>query len=122
MREVRQFLGTTIKFSEAYPEIEKLKITIEEDLFGYHVHDRKYSTTHFTEKNISSRVSCPNPRCERGGLDIDYYLRCLVMQGKTESRTKEGCNGDEGSPQGRRRGRPCDVFFEIKVEITYRRN
>jgi len=120
MDKIRPLLGTTSKFSEAYPEIDTAKITVNTDLFGSHERNKDYRLTHFNERHMSSKIDCPNPMCKRGGVDIDSFLRSMVVQGKTELSEKISCNGDEGSPQGRRRGRRCDNFFEIRAEITYK--
>lgn len=120
MAESRPLLGTTNRFSDAFPEIETVKITVNTDVFGYHERNKDYRLTFLNEKRMSSRIDCPNPLCRRGGVDIDSLLRSMVVKGKIEFCEKIGCNGDEGSPQGRRRGRGCDNFFEITAEIKYK--
>jgi hypothetical protein len=55
---------------------------------------------------------CANPLCQQGGLDVQH----LLMMNGPGSYVID-CRGHEGSPNGRRKGDPCDNVFNVNVEI-----
>src|SRR6267378_3015523 len=110
----RPFLGTTNKFSEAFPEMEQLSIDVVQDRWGYHLEPkspRRRMT--FNQRNVPSHLSCCNPRCQRGGLDFQRILFNLAATRQTEDTIEMNCSGDEGTPKGRRRGASCDNGYQV---------
>lgn len=121
MNNVRPLLGTTSSFAEAYPNIEELQIKVIHDRFGHYIQEEWYRTETMTRGSMSSHVTCRNPRCRRGGFDVDGLLRGMEICKETEKTISFFCKGDEGSPQGRRQGAPCENFIEVIAKVTYRK-
>lgn len=121
MSSTRPYLGThTERFSEAFPEIEDLQVNIVQDKFGYYFEKDWAQSGIYNLNNVRPQIACGNPRCRRGGFDLERFLRMMVLSGKTEEAHSERCPGDEGSPKGRRPGPNCMNQFEVTAKITYR--
>lgn len=109
----RPFLGTpTNDVDKAFPNIKKLDISIDRDPWGYYCSNKGQKIVHFTKSSLQRYVSCPNQRCQQGGLDLQSIISYRDSDEFTIS-----CNGHEGSPKGRRKGDPCDNAFKITLKI-----
>jgi hypothetical protein len=109
------FVGRTSKFSEAFPKIKNVRVTVEELDFGQHVRSYVY-----TESNLSEYIDCSNPRCYNGGFQIGDQLRFMTYSNEIEKEFEIDCQGYEGSPKGRRRYGPCDRSFKVRIELEYK--
>ena len=63
----------------------------------------------------SGVIPCSNPRCKRGGLQINDILGIMSKKENGEYSSTISCMGDEGSEQGRRIGKSCTYDFRIKI-------
>ena len=109
----RPFLGTTTDRNDAFAGIDEIDITITQDPYGYHLKaDDWRRTSRFTKSTIPRHYACVNPRCQRGGIDLQKIV--LFHPSGEFSFT---CNGDEGTPAGRKKGDPCDNRFDIKLSV-----
>ncbi len=120
MTEEQPLFGTTSKFSQAYPEIKTLKITVAQDAAGYYSRGNHRQSSTFNESNVRGKLQCCNSACQRGGINLDSFIRRATRDRAAELSDSAVCCGDEGSPKGKREGKPCMNFFEITAEITYR--
>ena len=73
----------------------------------------------FTLDSLSETVPCTNPRCRRGGLSLRFSLDGMMRSRQQHGEFSKLCPGDEGSPQGRVRGKTCLNSFRAAVRITY---
>jgi hypothetical protein len=112
MAESRPFLGETHDRDRAFPDIEELELTVVQDKFGHYTRQGQPRESHYTKGDIPRHLSCANPRCQQGGLD----LQRIVMFWR-EGQSTVHCNGHEGTPKGRRKGDPCENRFEITLAI-----
>jgi hypothetical protein len=104
-------------FAEAYPTIARLCVEIVESELMW---PKEHGTWRFTESDFRHSVPCSNPECHRGGLAIGDIVHIMALEKLTEREDAQRCKGDEGSPQGRRRGRSCMHTFRFKVAIEYK--
>lgn len=111
------FASKTDSFDKAFPGIEGIKAEIEES--GYDVNEwnskRIYSKEHFP----GEYVNCSNSLCYNGGFSIGEIIRDMIKEKKTEFEISKLCQGNEGSPKGRRIYRKCLNFFKIKISLRY---
>jgi len=110
-------------FEKAYPTVESIRVEIRPSGEGFEPF--RGQTEHldvYTEKSIPAIIDCRNPRCYGGGLNLDYLIRCVVVEAqRTEYETTEYCRGYEGSPKGRRKYGDCDTIFRLRVNVTYKK-
>jgi hypothetical protein len=112
----KPFLGTTTDVNKAFPGIDEIDITIEQDPYGYYCQHEWQRVNRYTKSTIPKIERCVNPRCQQGGID----LQRIVLH-NSSGEYDFSCNGHEGSPAGRRKGDPCDNRFKIKLAIKQRK-
>lgn len=110
MSSTRPFLGETTDKEKAFPGIT-FEITITQDKFGNYIQQEHRKTSRFTKENVPAHLRCANPRCQQGGLNLQQ-----IILFHSSGNYSYSCNGHEGSPKGRRKGDPCDNYFEIVLE------
>lgn len=106
------FFGTSTNVNEAFPGIEKIDITIEQDTYGYYCQHQYERISQYTKTTIPRYEQCVNPRCQQGGVDLQNFV-LFHPNGEYDI----SCKGHEGTPAGRRKGDPCDNHFKIKLNI-----
>ena len=109
-------------FQEAYPTVETIRVEVRPSGEGFEPYGNEMERVDvYTESSVPAIINCRNPRCFGGGLELGYMIRWAVVEAKsTEYETRISCRGYEGSPKGRRNDGPCDTFFKVKVNVTYR--
>lgn len=123
MATSRPFLGEPAPFLQAFPAVAEIVVQVSEtgdipSAFASHgLYPRR-----FHNNELGSLVSCSNPRCRQGGIDLRDQIYFLVESRETRREFSCGCNGHEGSPKGRRKGDPCDNRFQIHISIAYKEN
>jgi hypothetical protein len=115
-RETNYFIGEKTTFEKAFPEIENIRVTVEEfeDFFS---DGRK---RFYSKENAGEYIDCSNPICYNGGFSLGSLIRNMVSTRQTELETTKFCQGYEGSPKGRKRYGPCEHRFKVKIEIKYK--
>lgn len=110
----------TGNFGEAFPNVEAIDFTIDDNPWGWY-NVRGHRPLHFTSASATSFIPCPNDRCRRGGFDFGTFLRNHTYGAKiTAVDQSYPCNGDEGTPAGRRKGDPCMNCFKVRGTIKYK--
>jgi len=109
-----------VPFDEAFPEIEDLKIEVEE--WGDGVDELNGKSIYQKQNFPGEYIDCSNPFCYNGGFSIGKIIHKMYRNKQTELETTELCQGYEGSPKGRRKYRRCLNSFKIKVSIKYKDN
>lgn len=110
------FIGQRTSFAAAYPTVETAIVRYTEADFGMDPKENVHNLA-----TSGPRVACRNPLCHRGGYDFESLVMLMVSQG-TESKTMQmSCNGDEGTPKGRRRGRDCSMSITGMITIAYKK-
>ncbi len=104
-----------LSFTEAYPQIEDLEMTVTEMDFESLPDGKSYVYT--MKEPPGGRFSCHNPRCKEGGFLIQDILGEMVRQRERSRKEELGCPGHE--LLGRTK-RPCDHSFKIAIELKYR--
>lgn len=111
------FAGPGVPFSQAFPEVEELNLTVVEE--GMPTFERVGAWT-FTKENIRAAVDCSNTTCCNGGFNISRFIQAAIRSRATESEETLPCAGYEGSPGGRVKRRSCLHCFTAKVQIRYK--
>lgn len=107
-----------VTFKRAFPEITELSIQIED--YGHGVNKwNKYRS--FSKNNSSGEyIDCINPLCYNGGFSIGDIIREMIMNKEEFKEGSNFCQGNEGSPKGRRIYKKCMNMFIYKVKIKYK--
>ena len=111
-RSKRVFSSQTSKFGEAFPQLEDAVFRYDELDFG-----NKNGSGVFSLGIEGGLLRCRNPRCERGGYEIDQEVYEMLRQGISQKEVHLHCRGDEGTPKGRRRGESCLHSVEGKITL-----
>ncbi len=107
----KPFFGETTDRSEAFRDFKSIDLIVTQDPWNRHARFEYQRESHYTLATIQRHQSCLNPRCQQGGLDLQ---RIIMFQPDGEH--EFWCNGDEGTPKGRRQGDPCDNRFTVKLK------
>ncbi len=109
-------------FHQAYPSIDSIRVEVRPTGEGFEPYRHETGRVYvYNENSVPATIDCRNPRCFGGGLDLDHLIRWAVVESKrTEYEKTISCTGYEGSPKGRRNDGPCDTYFKVKVNVTYR--
>ncbi len=103
-------------FEKAFPQIKNIDVEVEETGNGTYNSSR---TSHYSKTYISEYVNCSNPMCYNGGFSLGSIIREMVYKKETEREGSTICQGNEGSPKGRRIYRKCLNHFSYKIQIEY---
>jgi hypothetical protein len=109
-RSGRIFSRPTKSFEEAFPTLENAVLRYEVFDFG-----TPKGKGIFSLREEGGLMRCRNPRCYRGGYEIDSEVSKMIYENQTEKHIDLSCEGDEGTPK-RIRARSCD--FSIEGDIT----
>jgi hypothetical protein len=112
-------------FEQAFPTVESATIASWEDgdgVFTFGVDPALRRTFGNGIPFTGGLEHCRNPRCRRGGYEIDRSLDEMVREGLTEKEFEKRCPGDEGSPKGRRRGDRCRNILHYRLTIKYKQS
>jgi hypothetical protein len=87
------------------PQDEDVYLVYEELDAGFPVKVGSFSRRSFSPKEQGRWLRCGNPRCYRG----EYHIGMVGPPGpdRPETPVHLHCNGDEGTPGGRKLGRSC---------------
>jgi hypothetical protein len=109
------FIGTLAGFTSAYPTVEYAIVRFTETDFGDNPRERVHDLAG------GPRTGCGNPRCQHGGYDFELQLREMVRRGIESETVDKSCQGDEGTPKGRRQGQSCSMSLTGTITIKYRK-
>lgn len=113
------FKEKPVRFKERFPNIDTYNIVITQDSTGHFSRDGKPTIQIFNEKkNLPSEVRCINPKCQRGGLQLELFLDSVKKDTPFTYESDFYCNGDEGTPGGRKIGIHCGNSFVVKIEAN----
>jgi hypothetical protein len=101
-----ELLGGTCSFQEAFSDLEEALIQYYEIGDGIEtIRGFPPSGTYTNPHQVKQpRMRCSNNRCKRGGYDIEQEIRNMTYGKVTEREFILHCEGDEGSPKGRKKG------------------
>jgi len=124
MDRSRRVFGRLTTFEEAFPTIEVATISSYEVGKGIHIFGAVDESERRTfGEGVPFReglVPCSNPRCGRGGYEVDDSVYEMVREKSTDKVFVRNCPGDEGSPKGRRRGDRCRNVLHYRLRIKYK--
>jgi len=114
--ETNFVFATKTTFEKAFPQIKDISVEITESGVGvYHGH----GTSHYNKHNLGEYINCSNSLCYNGGFSIGTIIREMVYKKEQEREGTAICQGNEGSPKGRRIYRKCLNLFTYKIYIDY---
>lgn len=105
-----------VSFAEAFPQIEDVTVEVEESGEGVTWKGKQQ----YGKESLNEYINCSNPLCYNGGFSVSRILREMIHNKQTEIETSAICQGNEGSPKGRRIYRKCLNHFKIKVSMKYK--
>jgi hypothetical protein len=128
------FLTSRKSFDEVFPNVEDAHVWYTESGEGdwkvsrwsmpgslrSHSTARDVTDKHFHNVRNGVVIKCGNPRCRRGGFNLALVLVEMTASRETEREGSLSCRGDEGSAQGRRRGKSCGNEMKYKVTVKYK--
>jgi hypothetical protein len=108
-------------FEKAFPALEDVRIEYTEGSIGSGLVDKSQSDfrSFTTIRSTGGQARCSNPSCYRGGYEFDFDVHDMVRGKLVTKRFYKPCEGDEGTPKGRKIGRRCDHAIIAKLTITY---
>lgn len=115
MTRSRPLLGETTDREKAFPDIVSIELVVVQDRSGYYTRHSWQRESRFTKATIPRYLTCANPRCQQGGLDLQQFVEFWPSGQHSFS-----CNGHEGTPKGRRKGAPCINSFEVTLSVERR--
>ena len=112
------FLGQKGTFSEAFPEIEEIIVKCEEIEF---IGGNKSWKHVFTKEKLPGEyINCNNRWCHGGGFSIGEKIRAMVDKKEIQISGAECCQGNEGTPNGRKIYHSCPHHFNYTISIKYK--
>jgi len=117
--ETNFVFATKTTFEKAFPEIKNINVEVKETGNGTYNSSR---TSHYSKEYIGEYVNCSNPACYNGGFRLGGIIREMVYKKETEREGSAMCQGNEGSPKGRKIYRKCWNDFSYKIQIEYIEN
>lgn len=110
------FIGARTSFASAYPNVESAIVHYTETDFG------DDPRAHMHDLGDGPRVACGNRLCNRGGYNFEWQLDMMVSDGSESSVVKMSCQGDEGTPKGRRHGKDCLMSIIGTMTVKYKKS
>ena len=123
MDRSKRVFGHLSPFDEVFPTIEVATISSYELGEGVHtfgIDESKRKTFGNGMPFKHGLEHCSNPRCRKGGYEIDRSLSEMVRENLTEKEFETHCPGYEGSPKGRRRVDRCRNVLHYRLTIKYK--
>jgi len=107
-------------FEKAFPTLQDAIVECTEFKFL----NRQVGSRRFDLRSQGGLMRCSNPRCYRGGYELDHEVSRLLSNQVKDSQVTEisiqmSCPGDEGTPK-RIVGRTCGYSIEGKVRLSYK--
>lgn len=123
-RNSAPFFSKKVTFSEAFPDIDDIKVEVietSEPKTDKMLKEEKYQNNKRAYgKLLGEFIDCSNRFCYNGGFSIGDIIRTMVSQKQISKEGSTICQGYEGSAKGRRRYRSCLHCFYYHVEIKYK--
>lgn len=123
LNQSEPFLGKKCHFEEAFPEVDTIKIDYTESQIGgfSKASDGDMGRRVINDKHsICEYLPCHNLYCCNGGFHIGPIIYDMVRNRKETSAGEYVCQGDEGSPKGRKIYRRCLHKFDYTITINYK--
>ena len=108
------FIGHLTSFHEAYPTVENATVRFTETDFGSDPEVRYWSLAD------GPRIPCRNSACQRGGYNLEWLVGSMIASKVESKEISMSCDGDEGTPKGRKIGRSCDMSMKGTINVSYR--
>ena len=108
------FFGSYTTLTKLHPEVLSAAVRYTESGFGFDFKDQ------YRDLSSDGRVSCGNPRCHRGGYDLRFQVEQMIEKKIEEEEVAVRCQGDEGTPGGKKKGQSCDKRMKGTILIKYK--
>lgn len=117
-RDSRLWFGRERALDKAFPELPQVTIAYYESGDGIYKDNfkKEYTNPHPIKELL---MRCSNPRCKRGGYEIDGEISRMVSHKEVEKEVVLYCPGDEGSPK-RDKGIACMNSLHIRLKLAYK--
>ncbi len=118
-RDFVPIFGKKVPFAEAYPQIENIKVEVEQRGQGVREWNKNWVLNGIND--FRQYIDCSNPLCAKGGFALGEMVRDMVRNKDESFEQSKICIGNEGSPKGKRIYRKCMNYFTVKVAIQYKK-
>lgn len=117
-RDSKLWFGKDRSFEAQFPELNQATIEYFETGDGIYKEEfpKAYTRPHPVKEML---MRCSNPRCRRGGYEVDSEIRAMVNKNQSTLETAIRCPGDEGTPK-RDKGVECMNKLHIRLKLTYK--
>lgn len=120
-RETTYVFAEKVPFETAFPEIASVDVEFTETGHGIWDAGKRYRGYRAGSRDsLGEYIDCSNSLCYNGGFSIGNILREMVRNKETRREFSALCQGNEGSPKGRRIYRKCLNFFKGIITIVYK--
>jgi hypothetical protein len=116
-RSGRIFVGPPTTFENAFPTLEDAVIEYAE---GDILRQGKELNRVASMKRVGGQLRCSNSSCYRGGYEFDFDAHDMVRNKLVSRRLRKTCQGDEGTPKGRKQGRQCLNSIDARLRLVYK--
>lgn len=111
------FLGKKVSFVEAFPQIAKIKVEVEEYKDFWYKKEVPYPVNHFyNEANLGQYINCSEASCYGGGFNVGSIINEMVRNKQVFLDGNIKCKGNIGNPKGQ----SCTHQFKYKISIVYK--
>jgi hypothetical protein len=114
-RSNRPFAPVDATFQQAFPTVEEAIVKYTEFEHG----SGKREDIFFSVRTEGGLMLCGNPRCHRGGYEVDREIHKMARDQVAERTIAMSCRGDEGSPICKI-GRNCGFHIKGTITVKYR--
>jgi hypothetical protein len=116
--ESTPFIANKSSFDNAFPDAEDIIIECDEvECIG----GTKSWKHRYTKENIPGEfIDCHNPRCYNGGFSIGEVMEDMISKNETKRNGATCCQGNEGTPKGRRIYHSCPHHFNYAISIKHK--
>jgi hypothetical protein len=117
-RSDRVFAPLTRTFDEAFPTLQDVVFEYVMCKYGFPlapVHSGDDGKRIHRFRGRGGLIVCDNPRCYRGGFELDHEAFGMLRDGITEKELTLYCPGDEGTPKAKRGGH---CTYSVKGTLT----
>jgi hypothetical protein len=117
MDRSKRVFGKLTEFERVFPNVDSALVE--------YIEIKRAATSiepqpHYHEMHHGGLIACGNPRCKRGGYEMEGSLYTMSKNNETEMTGERSCPGDEGSPKGRKKGRACGNSIKFKITVKYK--
>lgn len=104
-----------ISFSERFPQIESIIITVENQELGGWANPRNFGVM-----DIGEYIDCIRDGCYEGGINVANKISQMVNDQQEEKSFADCCRGNIGSHVKKSEKKLCSAPYRVTIKIVYK--